>query len=143
MTAATIMAALRNKSGQFAKVNRAMRRHLHGIEGKSVGRFLHRTPPPQSQKARVRRAAKRCAPRLANRSDLDASSRGGADRGADRGKRRVGVLTESGNGADANHDDQGQHDRVLDGRRAVFTLQELNHEVAKLTHGSSPFTKEL
>src|SRR5437899_2182584 len=66
--------------------------------------------------------------------DLGATSRGGADRRADGGERRVGVLTQGGNGADADHDDQGQHDRVLDGRRAVFTLQELNHEVAKLTH---------
>ena len=38
----------------------------------------------------------------------------------------VGVAAQGRDGGDAHHDDQGQHDRVLDGRRAVFTLQEVH-----------------
>ncbi len=36
------------------------------------------------------------------------------------GERAVGVLAEGGDGGDAHHDDQGQHDRVFDRGRAVF-----------------------
>src|SRR2546422_9464556 len=76
MTAATIIATLRNNSGQFARVNKAIRRHLHASKGKKgltnapalrvvrcgvrsespeiVGRPLHRTPPLPLQHTRVR-----------------------------------------------------------------------------------------
>src|SRR5437870_5424271 len=60
------------------------------------------------------------------------SARGGADLLADRGEGRVGVLAERRDGREANHDDQGQHDRVLDSRRAVFTLQEINCRIPEL-----------
>src|SRR5262245_22890849 len=46
------------------------------------------------------------------------------DRVADGGEGLVGVGAQGGDGRDAHDDDQGQHDRVLDGRRAIFTLQE-------------------
>ena len=42
------------------------------------------------------------------------------------GEGAVGVGAEGGDGGDADHDDQGQHDGVLDRRRAVFLLQELH-----------------
>src|SRR5260370_936136 len=48
----------------------------------------------------------------------------------------VGVLAEGGDGADADHDDQGQHDGVLDGGRAVFTLQEVHDRFRQVTHCS-------
>src|SRR5215831_12468297 len=72
-------------------------------------------------------------------NDSYSQSRRGTDSLADRGERLVGVLTQDLNGGDADDDNQRQHDRVLDGRRAIFTLQELDHEVAQLTHVPSPF----
>src|SRR5262249_3952623 len=49
----------------------------------------------------------------------------------------VGVGADRGDGRDADHDDQRQHDSVLDRRRAVFRLQELNH-VLNSAHRTSP-----
>src|SRR5262249_39299814 len=37
-------------------------------------------------------------------------------------------------GRDAHHDDQGQHDRVLDRRRAVFPLEEIHQSLSDLPH---------
>jgi len=45
---------------------------------------------------------------------------------ADGTKGLVGVVAEGGDGGDAHHDDQGQHDGVLDRGRAVFALQEVD-----------------
>src|SRR2546421_11025031 len=59
-----------------------------------------------------------------------------ADGGPDGGERRVGVLAEGRDGADAHDDDQGEHDGVLDRGRAVFRLQELHDTLGELTHGS-------
>src|SRR5207244_614015 len=85
----------------------------------------------------------RLAKRLAGRSGSvrRSSLRRGGQRGADRGERRVGLGAERGDGANADHDDQGQHDRVLDCRRAVFTFHEINDEIGELTHMSSPEKK--
>src|SRR5947207_39613 len=65
------------------------------------------------------------------------SAGGGADGVADGGERGLGVVAQGGDGGDAHHDDQGQHDRVLDGRRAVLTLQELHGAVGELLHGDA------
>src|SRR5687767_5682920 len=58
---------------------------------------------------------------------------------ADGRERGVGVGAERRDGPDADHDDQGQHHRVLNGRRAVFTLDEIHHRFAEHTHGTDPF----
>src|SRR5262249_42278400 len=42
---------------------------------------------------------------------------------------------EGGDGGDADHDDQGQHDRVLDRRRAVLVPQKAGEVLGQLTHG--------
>src|SRR5437762_2212585 len=59
-----------------------------------------------------------------------------ADGGPDGGEGGVGVLAEGRDGADADDDDQGEHDGVLDRGRAVFRLQELDDILRELTHGS-------
>jgi hypothetical protein len=46
----------------------------------------------------------------------------------------TGVGAERGDGGYADHHDQGQHDRVLDRRRAVFTLHEIQGELDEPTH---------
>src|SRR3954464_13990502 len=46
----------------------------------------------------------------------------------------AGVGAQRADRRDADDDDQGQHDRVLDSRRAVFTLQEIHHRVLELAH---------
>src|SRR6516164_7730354 len=61
------------------------------------------------------------------------------DSRADRRERRIGIFAEGGDGADAHHDNEGQHDRVLNSRRAVFASQELRHEMSELLHSGSPF----
>src|SRR5262245_40080884 len=50
------------------------------------------------------------------------------------------VRAEGADRGDAHHDNQGQHDRVFDRRRAVFTLQEVDHCILEFTqHDSVPF----
>jgi hypothetical protein len=49
----------------------------------------------------------------------------------------LGTLAEAGNGRDADHDDQGQHHRVLDGGRAIFALHEAFHRMQHRPHGST------
>jgi len=68
---------------------------------------------------------------------LDSASGGnGAANGREGG---VGIAAQRGNGADADHDDQGKHHRVLDGCRAVLTLEELDGKLHELIHDSVPF----
>src|SRR3954449_10408862 len=66
------------------------------------------------------------------------SAGGGADGVADGGERALGVVAQGRDGGDAHHDDQGQHDRVLDGRRAVLTLQELTDLPQEFPHDYLP-----
>src|SRR5436309_3408461 len=63
------------------------------------------------------------------------SGAGAADGAADGAEGAVGVVAQGGDGADAHDDDQGQHDRVLDGGRAVLGLDELHDALGELTHG--------
>src|SRR5579871_4586642 len=63
------------------------------------------------------------------------SARGRADLLADGGEGAVGVLAQRGDRGEADHDDQSQHDRVLDGRWAIFTLNEIHNRFGELTHG--------
>src|SRR6516165_10135731 len=66
---------------------------------------------------------------------LGVRSAAGGQRVLDGIERGVGVLPQSRDGADAHHDDQGEHDRVLDRGRAVFGLEELDNVLRELTHG--------
>src|SRR5262249_17813517 len=67
-----------------------------------------------------------------------ASARGRGDLVADVLERVAGVGAEGADRRDAHHDDQGQHDGVLDRGRAVFVLQEVQGELTKLTHCRIP-----
>src|SRR5262249_37383134 len=62
-----------------------------------------------------------------------------ADGSADAGEGLVGVGAQRGDGRDAHHDDEGQHARVFNGRRAVFTLQKIHQGLSELTHESLSF----
>src|SRR5262249_2668282 len=42
-------------------------------------------------------------------------------------------------GGNAHHDNERQHDRILDRRRAVFALDEIDDPLTELTHRRSPF----
>src|SRR5207237_408872 len=67
---------------------------------------------------------------------------GPAEGAGDGAEGLIGVGAEGGDGHQANHDDEGQHDRVFDSCRAVFTLQEIDCELAELTHWSeTPFER--
>src|SRR5262245_59064313 len=55
------------------------------------------------------------------------------------GEGLVGVGAQGRDGRDAHDDDQGQHDRVLDRRRAVLALQEVDDLFRELTHLRVPF----
>ena len=71
------------------------------------------------------------------------SGRRAADGVADTGEGGVGVLPDGGDGADAHHDNQGEHDGVLDCGRAVFTRQEFDGGLAKTCeHGQSSLGPE-
>src|SRR5260370_11303115 len=72
---------------------------------------------------------------------VEALRPGDVDGAADLGEGAVGIGAKGGDRRDADHDDQGQHDRVLDSRRAVFTLQEFNRELSELTHEPHPFER--
>src|SRR5262249_12724528 len=67
---------------------------------------------------------------------------GAADRLADRVEGLVGGRAQGGDGHQADHHDQGQHDGVLDRRGAVFRLQEVDDLLTELTHDSFYFGVE-
>ena len=60
-----------------------------------------------------------------------------SERVPDRGERGVRVGADGLNGRQTDHDNQGQHDRVLDGGRTVFGNQELFDAVGEVFHGCS------
>ena len=57
------------------------------------------------------------------------------DLAADVGEGVAGVGAEGRDRGDAHHDDQGQHDGVLDRGRAVFFPQEVHNKLSKRVHG--------
>src|SRR5713226_3107213 len=63
------------------------------------------------------------------------SAAGRADALADVAEGVVGVGAQGRDGGDAHHDDEGQHDGVLDRGRAVFVLEEVDEVLTELTHG--------
>src|SRR5947207_2925176 len=69
-------------------------------------------------------------------SSWSGSATGAADGGANATERRVGVVAEGRNRADADNDNQGQHDGVFNCGRAIFGLHELDVILGELTHGS-------
>src|SRR6202022_2405093 len=52
-----------------------------------------------------------------------------------------GVGAQGRDGGDAHHDDEGEHDGVLDRGRAVFVLQETDQVLRELTHVPNPRSK--
>src|SRR4051812_32403292 len=64
-----------------------------------------------------------------------ATGRQGAVHG---GERLAGALAQGRDGRDADDDDEGEHDRVLDRGRAVLGLDELHNVLGELTHDESP-----
>src|SRR5262249_20908587 len=48
----------------------------------------------------------------------------------------AGVLAQGRDRGDADHDDQGEHDRIFHGGRTVFGLEELDDVLGKLAHDS-------
>src|SRR6266851_9044227 len=133
ITAATTMAAQTNASGQLVRI-----KDMNRIPPTRISTTTHKgkraAKPPGS--------AARLGPRPmpgAGSASVRRLRAGGSDGAADLAEGRVGVAAERGDGGDADHDNQGQHDRVLDGRRAVFTLQKINRELCELTHVIRPF----
>src|SRR6516225_4524940 len=53
---------------------------------------------------------------------------------ADRGERLIGVRSQRRDGGDAHHNDQRQHDGILDGRGAIFLVDEIPHPGQNLLH---------
>jgi hypothetical protein len=51
----------------------------------------------------------------------------------------VGVLAKGRYGAKANHNDEGEHDRIFNCRRTVFVFQKSVRGIAPATHTMSPF----
>src|SRR5215212_4808420 len=98
----------------------------------SGSRSAARGPRPAARRSPVRLRTANREPRMLTRS---AAGRQG---GADAGERVAGLGAEGGDGADADDDDEGQHDRVLDGGRAVFGLDELHDALGELTHETTP-----
>src|SRR5436309_11674771 len=73
---------------------------------------------------------------LRSRDSALRSAAGAADGIGDVLERGLGVAAQGRDGADADDDDQGQHDRVLDGGRAVVDVDALDQTLGGLTHGS-------
>jgi len=67
------------------------------------------------------------------------SAGGAADFAANVAEGVVGVGAQGRDGRDAHHDDEGQHDGVLDRGRAIFVLQEANQVLRELAHGTRTF----
>jgi len=64
---------------------------------------------------------------------------GAIDGVANGGKRGVGIGAQRRDGRDAHHDDEGQHDGVLDSRGTIFTPQEIDRPLPKRAHETCPF----
>src|SRR6266508_6568885 len=63
------------------------------------------------------------------------TGRGGLS--GDVAERVVRIGAERGDSGDADHDDQGENDRVFDCRRAIFTLEEVDEFLGQRAHGIS------
>ena len=57
---------------------------------------------------------------------------------ADVAEGRVGVGAKRGDGCDANHDDERQHNRVLNSGGAIFVLEERNQILADIPPWETP-----
>src|SRR5439155_9244406 len=86
-------------------------------------------------------ARRRLGPIGPSRPCFRASLARGADAVADAGERLVRVRAQGGDRRDAHHDNKGQHNGVLNCRRAVFLREEVLHAIHKLTHYWGPFEK--
>src|SRR5216683_3207573 len=75
---------------------------------------------------------------LRRASRLAKTLAGPADGAGDLTESLVGAGAQSGDRHEADHDDQGQHDGVFNGRRAVFRLQELYKHLTELAHRTTP-----
>src|SRR5262245_4031171 len=58
-----------------------------------------------------------------------------ANSAADRAERAADARAEVLDDGDASHDDQGQHHRILDGRRAVLALEKPKDLRCRVEHG--------
>src|SRR6516164_6034114 len=131
MTAAATIATQMNHRGQWFRM-KCMKRHPHEFQGGE----------PHNKASR----GTRWAPRLAKwavggtrAGRSDARSRAGlADLGGDVAEGVVGVGAQGRDGRDADHDDQGEHDGVLDRGRAALVLQEAHHALTELPHWTAP-----
>ena len=75
---------------------------------------------------------------LAHRNEA-LSLAGGADGIADGGERLIGIRSQRGNGGDAHHDDERQHDGVFDRSGPIFLVQEISHPSHHFAHCLVPF----
>jgi hypothetical protein len=71
---------------------------------------------------------------MAEESMLQASTASPGKLAANGSEGLVGVSAQSRNGGDAHDNDQGQHNRVFDGRRTVLALQESLDAVCEMLH---------
>jgi hypothetical protein len=65
-------------------------------------------------------------------------SRARAESAADRAERAADARTKCADDRDDGYDDQGQHHGVFDGRRAVFTCNEMSDSSDDLVNGYFP-----
>src|SRR5688500_3137689 len=101
---------------------------LTGLDGsgwKPTSSKKDRAGPNGPALGGARRGAAGCGSAAAGRGGLRGDVR----------ERVVGVRAEGRDGGDAHHDDEREHDGVLDRGRAVFLLQELNELLGHGVHG--------
>ena len=67
-------------------------------------------------------------------SSAVSSVAGWCNSGADEAEGVSGIGTQGRNSGDADHDDQGQHHGVLDGRRTIFLLEEGHDTLDETVH---------
>jgi len=71
-------------------------------------------------------------------SGRDSALASDVDGAADRCKGLVGVTTKGRDGADAHHDDQGQHDSIFDRSWAIFMFQETDNRIGNRRQHGKP-----
>src|SRR5579884_2598390 len=115
MTAAAIMAAHTKASGQLLRT-------------KCIG-----WRPPRGEKAFRREQWTSLLRSSTTRGEADYLA---TQNIGDRSEFAVGVGADQLDGPNAHHDNQGQHDGILDRGRAVLAVDELCHTRHELTHGT-------
>src|SRR5439155_6963378 len=120
----------RRNGGTTSRPTAGSRRNCEGGSKRCGANETGKTQPPRPAAANGRQAR---GSLVSNEATGSATAGQGVLDGVEGA---VGVVAQGRDRTDADHDDQGEHDRVFNGGRAIFGLDELDQVFGELTHDS-------